>query len=562
MAPEHAQRKLTTILAADVEGYTRLMRADEEATFGTLTGHREIIDHLIARHNGRIFSTGGDSVLAEFGSAVEAVRCAISIQEELRVCNAELPDDRRMQFRIGINVGDVMVKDDDLFGDGVNVAARLESLAVAGGVCISGSVFDQVKHKLSFGFEDMGAQEVKNIAEPVSAFQVVAGPVSVATPAKTDLAMKRWQMPALAASMVIIAVAAGAAWWQPWAPDVEPTSVSPKGQALIPKPRSAAGGPETIEEFVAQEEKRVQEASGGAALNGRIYVVDDEKPDIYEYKYSPQHKKAIFLEKYRIRDARKEAGIIREKHVEKVHDLEGVASYKRHLYVVTSHSLTKKDNAKKKRELLLQIGKFEKLADGDTIARVSNATSLTNAIHKSLAGLTKRNTKLIETENRWNIEGFGIDPSGTAYFGFRNPLLKIDNQAYAIVLSANLERLFSGKAILKPILLRLEHSGQAYGIGSLEFDRGSLFILGRSPKNRVFLAPKLWKLTPTDAKIQEPVLVKNWSLKLPPRFQAMAEALVLPPNSRQGFIFLDAEGHGGQRVYGRAVLGAMSRRRN
>ncbi len=144
MAEERVQRKLTTILAADVEGYTRLMRADEEATLKTLGEYREIIDRLITRHDGRVFSTGGDSVLAEFGSAVEAVRCAISIQEEIASRNTESADDRKLMFRLGINVRDVMVRDGDLFGDGVNVAARLEGLAEAGGVCVSGSVLEHV----------------------------------------------------------------------------------------------------------------------------------------------------------------------------------------------------------------------------------------------------------------------------------------------------------------------------------------------------------------------------------------------------------------------------------
>ncbi len=127
--PTGVKRKLAVILAADAEGYTRLMREAEEPTLETLTEYRKIIDGLIARHDGRIFGTAGDSVMAEFGSAVEAVRCAISIQEELAVRNAELSDDRKLRFRIGINVGDVMAKGDDLFGDGVNVAARLEGLA-------------------------------------------------------------------------------------------------------------------------------------------------------------------------------------------------------------------------------------------------------------------------------------------------------------------------------------------------------------------------------------------------------------------------------------------------
>ena len=177
MREDRVQRKLTTILAADVEGYSRLMSADEEATLKT---YREIIDRLIAGQNGRLVGTAGDAVLVEFGSTIEAVRCAMSIQEDLAVRNAERAEDRRMRFRIGINVGDVMVEGDDLFGDGVNVAARLEELAEPGGICISGSAVDQVKNKLSIGFEDIGQQQVKNIAEPVPAFRVMPGPVAAA----------------------------------------------------------------------------------------------------------------------------------------------------------------------------------------------------------------------------------------------------------------------------------------------------------------------------------------------------------------------------------------------
>jgi len=237
MTEERLQRKLTTILAADVEGYSRLMHADEEATLKTLGEYREIIDGLIARHDGRVFSTGGDSVLAEFGSAVEAVRCAISVQEEIASRNTELADDRKLMFRIGINVGDVMVRDDDLFGDGVNVAARLEGLAEAGGVCVSASVFEQVKHKLSLGFEDMGPQEVKNIAEPVSTFRLVSGQVSVA--AKTPSATTRWRVPALAAVVVVIIAAGGLVWWQPWVTNVERADPAKMAYALPDRPSIA-----------------------------------------------------------------------------------------------------------------------------------------------------------------------------------------------------------------------------------------------------------------------------------------------------------------------------------
>ena len=176
MAEKSLTRKLTTILAADVVGYSRLMAADEEATLTTLMAYRAIIDSLIDKHHGRLVGTAGDAVLVEFGSAVEAVRCAISIQEDLAVRNAQRSDEHKMLWRIGVNVGDVIVEDDDLFGDGVNVAARLEGLADPGGICISGSTFEQVKNKLSIGFEDTGPQEVGFI---ISRPEVVIVPLSI-----------------------------------------------------------------------------------------------------------------------------------------------------------------------------------------------------------------------------------------------------------------------------------------------------------------------------------------------------------------------------------------------
>lgn len=168
------QRRLAVILAADVFGYSRLMAKDEESTLRTLKAHRNVIDRLIARHEGRIFNIAGDSVLAEFGSAVEAVRCAITIQDELRVRNAQIAQEHRMEFRIGLNVGDVLVDGDNLYGDGVNIAARLEAIAAPGNICISGSVFALVKNKLSHGFEDIGPQLVKNIPEPVPAYRLTS----------------------------------------------------------------------------------------------------------------------------------------------------------------------------------------------------------------------------------------------------------------------------------------------------------------------------------------------------------------------------------------------------
>src|SRR5258708_31466045 len=166
------ERRLATILMADVAGYSRMMGEDEEQTVQTLRGHREIFDGLLRAHRGRIFNTAGDAILAEFPSAVEAVRCATEIQTALRTRNDHLPVEQRMWFRIGINLGDVIVQGDDLLGDGVNVAARIQSVADPGGVCISGSVYDQIQNKLTLQIRQLGEKSFKNIAQPVRTFSI------------------------------------------------------------------------------------------------------------------------------------------------------------------------------------------------------------------------------------------------------------------------------------------------------------------------------------------------------------------------------------------------------
>jgi adenylate cyclase len=168
---DEVSRKLVAVFAADVEGYSRLMGIDEVGTLKSLTERRVILDRLIADHRGRIANTAGDSLLAEFGSAVDAVQCAVDAQAALAEANSSLPPDRRINFRIGVHIGDVMVRAGDLFGDGVNIAARLETLAKPGGVCISGATYDQVRKVLPINFADLGVQKVKNIQEPVRVFR-------------------------------------------------------------------------------------------------------------------------------------------------------------------------------------------------------------------------------------------------------------------------------------------------------------------------------------------------------------------------------------------------------
>ncbi|MCZ6771063.1 MAG: adenylate/guanylate cyclase domain-containing protein, partial [Proteobacteria bacterium] len=173
MPADPVQRRLAAILAADVAGYSRLMGEDEEGTLATLTAHlKELIEPCIAEHRGRVVKTTGDGLLAEFASVVDAVKCAVAFQEGMAERNTDTPEDRRIVFRIGVNLGDVIVQDGDVYGDGVNVAARLEGLAEPGSVVISGTVHEHVRAKLDFDFDDLGFQDVKNIAEPVHAYSI------------------------------------------------------------------------------------------------------------------------------------------------------------------------------------------------------------------------------------------------------------------------------------------------------------------------------------------------------------------------------------------------------
>ena len=200
------ERRLATILCADVAGYSRMMGEHEERTVRIFRGHREVFDALVSQHRGRIFNTAGDALLAEFRSAVEAVRCATDIQAALRTRNEHLAPEERMLFRIGINLGDVIVQGGDLLGDGVNVAARIQAATPPGGICISGSVHDQIQNKLSLEFRLLGEQTYKNIAAPVRTYSIIEGGVIRARARRQSLALPA----AIAAAVLLVA---GGAYW-------------------------------------------------------------------------------------------------------------------------------------------------------------------------------------------------------------------------------------------------------------------------------------------------------------------------------------------------------------
>ncbi|MFQ5774636.1 MAG: adenylate/guanylate cyclase domain-containing protein [Kiloniellaceae bacterium] len=238
MSQQKVSRRLVAIFAADVVGYSRLMRDDEEGTLATLRAYRDVMDGLVGEYDGRVFAGEGDSVMAEFPSPVQAVRCAARIQEELERRNAELPEARRMHFRIGVNLGDVMVEDGNLFGDAVNIAARLQGLAIPGGICISDSIYQQIRHKVTLGYEHLGELVVKNIAEPIVAYHVLTTPEAAGKILGRKWARTRGGRRAALAAIVVLAVVAGgiAAWLRPWTPAVEPGSGKPSAFPQIARP--------------------------------------------------------------------------------------------------------------------------------------------------------------------------------------------------------------------------------------------------------------------------------------------------------------------------------------
>jgi adenylate cyclase len=243
MAEEGFRRKLTAIFSADVAGYSRLMAEDETATVKTIASYREIMASLIKQHRGRVVDSPGDNLLAEFSSVVDAVQCAVAVQNEIQTRNAELPDNRKMEFRIGINLGDVIDEEDRIYGDGVNIAARLEALADPGGICVSKTAFDQIETKLPLGYEYLGEQSVKNIPKPVGAYRVLMKPDAAGKVIGEKRFLGRYsRRTAMAAIVILVIVAGGLVVWNIYlhqSKKIEPASLDKMAYSLPEQPSIA-----------------------------------------------------------------------------------------------------------------------------------------------------------------------------------------------------------------------------------------------------------------------------------------------------------------------------------
>ncbi len=241
MADPGEQRRLAAIFAADMVGYSRLMEADERGTIARQKAYRaELIDPAITKHHGRIVKLMGDGMLVEFASVVDAVECAVALQRAMAEREAEVPDDRRIQYRVGVNLGDIVIEDEDIFGDGVNIAARLQELAEPGGICISGTAYDQLKQKVEVGYQFLGERQVKNIVEPVRVYRALLDPEDAG---KVVGLGQRRRFPLLASAaaiaLLIAVVGGGAWWWKPWIKRVEPADPAKMTFTLSDKPSIA-----------------------------------------------------------------------------------------------------------------------------------------------------------------------------------------------------------------------------------------------------------------------------------------------------------------------------------
>jgi TolB-like protein/class 3 adenylate cyclase len=237
MTTQEVKRKLAAILSADVKGYSRLMGEDEVATLTTLSAYFQIMTTFIQKHQGKVLNIAGDNLLADFESVVDAVRCGVEIQKELKSKNAELIEGRRVEFRIGVNLGDVIREGDTIYGDGVNIAERVQSLADGGGVCISGTAYDQVENKLSLGYEYLGEQAVKNIVKPVRVYRVLMEPeVAGKVIGEKKVKPRQWQIATIGLVIGVILVVAVIVIWKFYIPPAPKTEVTPKEKITISLP--------------------------------------------------------------------------------------------------------------------------------------------------------------------------------------------------------------------------------------------------------------------------------------------------------------------------------------
>jgi class 3 adenylate cyclase/Tfp pilus assembly protein PilF len=343
MTTQEIKRKLTVILSADVKGYSRLMGEDEEWTFRTLNTYKEVMRSLIQQYRGRVVDSPGDNVLAEFTSVVDAVQCGVEIQQVLRARNALLPESRRMEFRIGINLGDVIEEGGSIYGDGVNIAARLEGLAEAGGICISGSAYEQIENKLPLRYKYLGEHQVKNIAKPVRAYRAQIEP-EAATVKKAK--PRQWQVATIGLVIGLVVVAAAIMIWEYYnsrAPQLEvaskekitaplpekPLTAMPPSTGVVPKEKKTPPSPEKVSKPAVLPAPKV-EVTDELARSVDIVRKDQEQSKTSEEMKKKTEEALKEIEKLK-KEMEKGEGekVSQEKYAKTVDELDAVSWFKK-----------------------------------------------------------------------------------------------------------------------------------------------------------------------------------------------------------------------------------------
>ena len=424
MAEEGFKRKLTAIFSADVAGYSRLMAEDETATVKTIASYREIMASLIKQHRGRVVDSPGDNLLAEFSSVVDAVQCAVAVQNEIQTRNAELPDNRRMEFRIGINLGDVIDEEDRIYGDGVNIAARLEALADPAGICVSKTAFDQIETKLPLGYEYLGEQSVKNIPKPVAAYRVLMKPEAVGKVIGEKRFLGRYsRRTALAAIIILVIVAGGLVSWNIYlhqSKRIEPASVEKMAFPLPEKPSIAVLPFANMSDDPGKEylsDGITEQIITSLSKVPRVFVIS--RTSTFSYKDKPVKVQQVAEElgvRYVLEGSVQQSGDKIRITAQLIDALTG-----RHLWAERYERNYKEIFALQDEITLKILNEMQvKLTEGERIRSINKKTTNLDAFEKLMEGVTYLRAFNIEsnaTARRLTEEAIALDPEHPSGYG-------------------------------------------------------------------------------------------------------------------------------------------------
>jgi len=491
------KRKLAAILSADVKGYSRLMGEDEEATVRTITAYREVMTTLIQQHRGKVVDSPGDNLLAEFASVVDAVQCAVAVQKEISTRNTELPENKKMQFRIGINLGDVIQEGDRLYGDGVNIAARLEGLAEPGGICISKTAFDHIESKLPYGYDFIGDQTVKNIAKPVGAYRVLMDPrVTVKGKLKEERPTPAKRMLFFVGVVVVLVLAFAVGIWQFYTkrPSLKTASVEKMAYQLPDKPSIAVLPFDNLSGDPDQEyfsDGLTEEIIAALSSVPKLFVI--ARNSTFTYKDKPVKIQQVSEElgvQYVLEGSVRKAGDKIRITAQLVDALNGhhlwAKSYDRNL----SDIFAVQDEITKNIITAMQV----KLTEGEEVKAVSKGTNNLEAYLKYLQAnelISKLNPESNALAKKMAEEAVALDPKFAAAYYVLGRVNMVD--VWVGASKSPKDSIAKAMKLLKKAIVLDDTYAQAYGL------LGFLYSMTREHEKALAQAEKAVALNPNSA---------------------------------------------------------------